>query len=657
MKIRPIWLVIMIILILAMAGLLIFQLNINQRGELLAPVASSTGQQNYSVAYDAGQKILLVGTNQNELFAFNQANEKLWSFTTKGTVRSMQIDSAGGRVFVGCEDRSLYILNLADGQLINEIKTQRRIYSIDINQDASLVLISAGVNTLKHNILIYKPDGTEVLNAPTGITCQSACFSSDGQSYFIASDRGEITHFDLTGAELGKVALSSELTGMTVVKSVHKIITTSAHNIVNVLNEDLSVEAEWRLYGEGMAVAADSKMNSIAVGNKEGWVYILDSAGKMVLEKKLDYSVTGLYFSESTLYVTGLADFLYQLNLDNLAGMSFINQFKSLAPYLFAGLGLMILITMIMAFDKLRDLTRRFFRALVKHRTAYLMLVPTFALLLVFNYFPVIIAFVRSFTNWSIQTKHVNEIAFIGFDNYIKMFTEGYFLIGLKNLGILFGTSIIKLLTVPLLVAEIVFLMKGARRKYWFRFAFVLPMVVPGIVSTLMWQRIYDPTIGLLNNVLRIVTGNPALMISWLGDERLAIWAIVFMGFPFINAFAFLVYYGGLIDIPTDLFEAAAVDGSSGWWNLTRIHLPLLTPQIKMLIILNFIGVVQDYGAIFILTGGGPGTATYVPGLELYYNATRFNQYGYACALGVTMFIFILAGTILNLRMKTEHAN
>ncbi|KAF0193480.1 MAG: binding-protein-dependent transport systems inner membrane component, partial [Bacteroidetes bacterium] len=308
---------------------------------------------------------------------------------------------------------------------------------------------------------------------------------------------------------------------------------------------------------------------------------------------------------------------------------------------------------LIMSVELLRRYTGRFFKALLKYRVAYLMLVPTFVLLLVFYYFPVVIAFIRSFTDWNIHESSIREIKFIGFDNFKKMFTEGYFLIGLQNLSILIITAFLKILTVPLLVAEMVFLMKSDRVKYWFRFLFVVPMVVPGIVMTLMWNRIYDPSIGLLNNVLGAM-GLQVLQRSWLGDPQTAIWAIVFMGFPFINVFAFLVYYGGLIDIPSSLFEAAKADGSNGWWNFTKIHLPLVSPQIKMLIILTFIGTVQDFTNIFVLTGGGPGVSTYVPGLELYFNATRFGQYGYASALGLVMFIAILGGTIVNMKMKTN---
>ena len=221
--------------------------------------------------------------------------------------------------------------------------------------------------------------------------------------------------------------------------------------------------------------------------------------------------------------------------------------------------------------------------------------------------------------------------------------------------------SFAKLLTVPLLLAELVFAMRtrngeSSKRRYWFRLLLVLPMVVPGVVSTLMWSNIYDPEIGALNSLLEAV-GLESWTRVWLGNEKTALWAIIFMGFPFVNSFAFLVYYGALINIPADLFEAAKVDGSNPAWNFFHIHLPLISPQMKMLIITTFIGAVQDYGGVYLLTKGGPGYATYVPGLELYYAATKFGQYGYACAMGLVMFVVILVGSIINMRMKTQELN
>jgi ABC-type sugar transport system permease subunit len=75
--------------------------------------------------------------------------------------------------------------------------------------------------------------------------------------------------------------------------------------------------------------------------------------------------------------------------------------------------------------------------------------------------------------------------------------------------------------------------------------------------------------------------------------------------------------------------------------------------QIKLLLILVFIGTVQDFGGVYLLTSGGPGTSTYVPGLELYFNTTKFGRFGYACALGLVIFVFTMIGTLINMRIKT----
>ena len=107
-------------------------------------------------------------------------------------------------------------------------------------------------------------------------------------------------------------------------------------------------------------------------------------------------------------------------------------------------------------------------------------------------------------------------------------------------------------------------------------------MVVPGVVSTLMWKNIFDPNIGALNSFLDVI-GKSEWKRSWLGDPKTALGSIIAMGFPWVNSFAFLVFYGGLINIPEDLFEAAKVDGSNPFWNFFHIHLPLISPQIKML--------------------------------------------------------------------------
>ena len=162
-------------------------------------------------------------------------------------------------------------------------------------------------------------------------------------------------------------------------------------------------------------------------------------------------------------------------------------------------------------------------------------------------------------------------------------------------------------------------------------------------------MQIYDPNIGALNQLLGKL-GLESWQRVWLGNEKTAIWAIIFMGFPFVNALAFLLYYGGFTSIDAELYEAARMDGAKRFDIFKKIQFPLILPQLRLILTLTFIGAVQDFNGVYLLTQGGPGTSTYVPGLELYFNATTFGRYGYACALGVVMFLFIMVATLIGRR-------
>lgn len=281
------------------------------------------------------------------------------------------------------------------------------------------------------------------------------------------------------------------------------------------------------------------------------------------------------------------------------------------------------------------------------------MLLPTFVLLYFFSYKGIFIGLSRAFTNWSVDNYTVAEMEFVGLDNFRSMISEGYFLTGLKNMGLLLLTNIIKTLTMPLAVAWLLYSIKGGRRKYIHRFLFVLPIVVPGVVGSLVWQKIYDPSIGLLNQVLGVL-GLENWQRVWLGDSKTAMGSILAMGFPYIGAMSLLVYYGGLINISDDIIESAKIDGAGRWQIFSRIQLPILKPQIELLLTLSFIGSIQEFNSIYIMTGGGPGTSTYVPALELYLNVAQFGRYGYASAMGVVLLIFTLAATIISNKLKKE---
>jgi raffinose/stachyose/melibiose transport system permease protein len=273
-----------------------------------------------------------------------------------------------------------------------------------------------------------------------------------------------------------------------------------------------------------------------------------------------------------------------------------------------------------------------------------LMLAPTLVLLALFNYYPAVLGLSRAFTRWETG----EEPQWIGLSNFVAMWHDEFLRLSLRNLLVLLVANVLKTLTMPLLVAELLMSLRSPRWQYVMRTAFILPMVVPGMVTMLLWSFIYDGSVGLLNQILETL-GMGALTRSWLGDSGTALWAIIGIGFPWAGGLALLIYLAGLNAISGDVWDSCQVDGVGGLKRVWYVDLPLLLPQVRLLVILTLIGVLQDFGSILVLTGGGPGLATHVPALHMYFQAFRFGHMGYAAAIGLTLFVAIFMLSLLNL--------
>ncbi|MDG0808150.1 carbohydrate ABC transporter permease [Cohnella rhizosphaerae] len=137
----------------------------------------------------------------------------------------------------------------------------------------------------------------------------------------------------------------------------------------------------------------------------------------------------------------------------------------------------------------------------------------------------------------------------------------------------------------------------------------------------------------------------------WLGESQTtAIGSLLMKGFPWISGIGFLIYLAGFQSLDESFRESARMDGASGWKVFWRIDLPLILPQLKLTTILVLIGGIQQYGDQYILTKGGPGYDTTVPGLFLFNNAFNYGKLGIGSAAGVTLFLIIALFTVLNLR-------
>lgn len=630
---------------------------ISANTDILEKTPLKTGRQNSCLGYDEVTGGLLVGTYNNELIAFSKDAEVLWRMQANGPFRQLVVHPDTRTVYAGNEDNHVYIVDMDSGEVRNTINVQRRIYGIDVTPDGSEIMISAGVGTNKHNILLYTPDGEQTQNLQYKIRIQGAAYAPDYAHILLGNNRAELTRIDKEGNVQDENRLQYEVVGLVRLGDTDTyaaLCKDGGYTVLdaglNILRSGVPVES---FAVSGTAVGGDAEGRYLAVGTAEGFLYLFDAEDHQIFTARMSNSITDFMQVEDDIYLTGLGDFVYKFSTDTLALMRTLNEFSTLLNVLVWVLPLLAFLCLLWGVGKTRQMLVRAGKTMYRHRVAYLLLVPIFALLILFNYRSVFMAITRAFTNWSKDNTTWATMKFIGLDNFRLMISEGYFLVGLGNLALLLVTGFVKVLTVPLLIAWLVYSMAANRQKTAFRFLFVLPMVVPSVVNALMWKQIYDPTIGLLNQVLGKV-GLENLQRVWLGDERVAIWAIIFMGFPFVNALAFLVYYGGLMDIDTGIIESARIDGSGRSGIFFRIQLPMIVPQLKVLIVLTFIGTVQEFASIYLLTAGGPGISTYVPGLELYFNVTKFGRFGYACALGLVMFVFTMIGTLINMHIKSD---
>lgn len=266
-------------------------------------------------------------------------------------------------------------------------------------------------------------------------------------------------------------------------------------------------------------------------------------------------------------------------------------------------------------------------------------------LLGVFSLVPFVWAFWTSFYDYEIG----GDRRFIGFANYVEYLHDPTLIPSFVNMGILTVISVAIVMTVPLIIAKLIFSLSSERARYLYRVLFLIPIVVPGIAGTLIWRGMIYGDTGLVNESLRLV-GLGQYAAGWLSDPSTALWAVAMIGFPFAGGINILIYYAGLASIDESVHDASSLDGATGLQRFFRMEVPLVLSQVKLLVILSIIGNVQAFEGMFVLTRGGPGFKTMLPGLWMYFNAFSFQRMGYACAIGVMLFFLILVLTIINLR-------
>lgn len=283
----------------------------------------------------------------------------------------------------------------------------------------------------------------------------------------------------------------------------------------------------------------------------------------------------------------------------------------------------------------------RWLQRIWQMRLAYAFLLPAFIFLFLFEYWPAFLALKEAFYDW--DGFRINN--FIGLANFRELWGDAVFRKSLVNILIIFVCYLTVPFVMPILIAEAIFNLASEQAQKFWRVFLLIPAIVPSLVTLLLWQYLYNPVDGFLNILLTSWGLEPKL---WLSSPDSALWAYIIIGFPWASGTSMLIYFAGLQNIPQDVIDASRLDGAKTWTRIWKIDLPLLMGQIKLFAILTVIETFQRYVSVLILTDGGPANATIVPGLHLFHKAFTGNRLGYASAIGLVMFGFILVLTLIN---------
>jgi len=253
---------------------------------------------------------------------------------------------------------------------------------------------------------------------------------------------------------------------------------------------------------------------------------------------------------------------------------------------------------------------------------------------------PMGFAAVISLFNWPI----LSEPTFIGFDNFTNMVSDGLFW---KSLWI---TTIYTMVSVPLGMAVglglAMLLNQKVRGLAFFRTLYYIPAVVTGVSLAVLWSIMFNTQYGIINAGLRVI-GLDA--IPWLTHTAWVIPALIIMSLWQVGA-GMVIYLAGLQGVPTELYDAASIDGAGRWSKFRYVTIPMLSPVLLFSFVLGIIGSFQSFTNALVMTNGGPSQASLFFVLYIYRNAWQYNQMGYAAALSWVLFAVILVVVVIVLR-------
>jgi len=280
-------------------------------------------------------------------------------------------------------------------------------------------------------------------------------------------------------------------------------------------------------------------------------------------------------------------------------------------------------------------------------------LVPGIVIFLVLIVAPFLVNIAVSFTKW----QGVGTPLWIGLTNYQKALSDATFWTSFKNnLSLIVAMTIVPTIIGLFLAA---FLFDYISRKFgagvtnFFRAGLYLPQIVPIVVAAIAWRWILQPDWGAVNSLLRGV-GLDALAHNWLGDAATAMPSIMVMMVWFQLGYPLVIFMAALQRIDPELYEAAALDGASWLQSFFYVTIHLIRPEIYVVVLTTIIHALKVFPPVWLMTRGGPGTATYVASYFSFRNFFEISNVGYGATIATILTIIIVLITVIYLKVQTQ---
>jgi len=265
---------------------------------------------------------------------------------------------------------------------------------------------------------------------------------------------------------------------------------------------------------------------------------------------------------------------------------------------------------------------------------SWVFLLPVIIILLIIAFIPLGYGFILSFYKYKLNMPSI-PIRFVGFQNYLEIFTDELFIQSLTN-NITFALLSVSIeIVLGLIVAML--LSDSNKLARIMTTILLVPMVIAPVASGTLWRMMLDRTFGVINYLLSFI-GIPA--ISWLADPALAIYTVIFVDIWQFTPYVAILILSSIKSIPQSFMDSARVDGASPWKLFWSIILPISSPVIIVVMMIRFIDAFKVFDTIFVMTQGGPGNATEMLPTYIYRQGIKFFKVGYASSTAV---LFVLA--------------